>query len=123
MTSQGLTTGAKPGIGVGVGLFALIVISFIAFFALRRRRRNCDSVPTASNLRRDGIGEMEDQDVDHAMRRSYLYGRWRSEVDSKNRAREPHGRDVRVVERPPRELDGLSDIYRSRQYERWIPCA
>lgn len=111
-TSQALTRGAKAGIGVGVSLFALIVVALVAFFALRRRRGNRSSVPAGLNPHRDGLGEMEDQDTDHATRRWYLHGRWRSEADSKTQTGEPQAGNVRVVEGPPRELDGATNIYR-----------
>jgi hypothetical protein len=48
-SSPGLSTGAKAGIGVGVGLAALFVIAGVLLFCLRRRKRGlAESSPDSS---------------------------------------------------------------------------
>jgi hypothetical protein len=101
-----LSEGVKAGIGIGAILGAALLIGIgviITIFFLRRRRHK--TLPTTLSL--DGIAtpETEDQDATLATRKWYLGGQWRSEVEVKNEVGELEGRNVRVVGKPPVELD------------------
>lgn len=54
-SSGGLSTGAKAGIGVGVSVAALAVIALVAFFLVRRRRKQRQYVATKGPHQAAGV--------------------------------------------------------------------
>jgi hypothetical protein len=97
---DGLSTGTKVGLGVGVAFAAALVGGLLVFWCLRRYRK-------AATTEEPGavIPEMEDQDHTHTKRKWYFGGRWRSEVDARPTQSELDSRAVHVVPGPPAELE------------------
>lgn len=100
--TKGLSTGAKAGIGVGVvlGVAALIGASII-WWCLRRRRK----APEATEPETRETAELEDHDNILAGRKWFLHGRWRNETAAEERQNELDSKTVNVVPGPPVELD------------------
>jgi len=94
---DGLSTGAKIGIGLGAAVAAALVGGLLIFWCLRRRRevRANDVV----------IPEMEDQDFTKSQRRWYLGGGWRNEVDAQATQNELDSKPVHELHQPPAELE------------------
>jgi len=92
--AQGLTTGAKIGISLGTifGLLLLAALGFYFFYA--RKRRAAAVAAAAENTQPDRaeegeyVPEMEDQDHEHASRKLFAQGRWRSEADAAQKVSE-----------------------------------
>jgi hypothetical protein len=100
-TSNGLVTGARVGIGVGVALAAIIVGVLIVFWCLKRRRKAAATTSAPDIV----IPEMEDQDYFHSQRKWFFGGRWRNEVDAQAAQSELDSKTVHVVPGPPAELE------------------
>jgi hypothetical protein len=116
-TSNGLSTAAKAGIGVGAVLVAAIIVLIMAILRIRRRRKH------ASTMQQSSIAEMEDQDQNGTQRKWFFGGKWRNEIhadvvnevhaesiqnelDSTVVQNELDSRHVHIVPGPPAELDG-----------------
>jgi hypothetical protein len=87
----GLSTGAKAGIGAGVGLAGLLItLTFIGIVLLHRRKRSDPNMPEMTG---------------HSLGlKRFLGGKWRSEVEGRSEPVEIDSRGVRVVGGPPVEL-------------------
>lgn len=99
--SNGLSIGAKAGIGAGVVFGAAIIGMAIIVLYMRRRRKVDTAVQDPS------IPEMEDQDQSHSERKWFLGGKWRSEAHSEAQQNELDSKTVHVVLAPPVELEAL----------------
>jgi hypothetical protein len=100
-TSNGISTGAKAGVGIGVALAAVIVGGLIIFWCLKRRRKPAATTNALDTV----IPEMEDQDYSHSQRKWFFGGRWRNEVDAQAAQNELDSKTVHVVPGPPAELE------------------
>lgn len=104
--SNGLSTSAKAGIGVGVAVSSLMALALAALLILRRVRKRRNNDISSENF--DVTPEIEDQDATLATRKWYLRGRWRSEVEAKNKPSELDAGGAETIERPPVELESSS---------------
>ena len=61
VTKNGLSTGAKAGIGIGAALGALAILGLIAWMALRmrRRRRGTESIAQLGGRELEPVGELD----------------------------------------------------------------
>ena len=105
-TSEGLTTIAQVGIGVGVALAAISVGGSIVFWCLKRRRKAAATISAPDIV----IPEMEDQDYSYSQRKWFFGGRWRNEVDVQAAQSELDSKTVHVVPGPPAELEAREPV-------------
>ena len=75
------------------------------FLYLKRRNKRTKGATTTEEDPGSPAQELEDQDREHADRKWFLEGNWRSEVRTENPSRELDSRAVNVVPGPPVELD------------------
>ena len=100
--APGLSTGAKVGIGVGAALGVLTVIIATVMLCLKKRRKTKTQAAPLDYT----VAEMEDQDQDHAKKKWWTGGKWRSEATAEAEKQELDPKTVHVVPGPPAELDG-----------------
>ena len=96
--SDGLSTGAKAGIGVGVSLGTVLLIAALVLYLIQRSAKTKE--------RNTAMAELEDPQTTNSRKRWFLGGRWRNEagVDGSTK-HELDSRAVNVVSGPPAELD------------------
>lgn len=97
---EGLSTGAKAGLGAGIALTLVALGVVVGFLLIRRQRKH------ATSSRELVIPEMEDQDQDHAGRKWFYGGKWRSEIQAVHEQNELDSKTVHIVPGPPAELVG-----------------
>lgn len=97
--SDGLSIGAKAGIGVGAVFGSLLIGGAALLYFSKRKRRQ--TTPTRAGV---DVAEMEDQDQALASKKWYLFGKWRNEHAGEERRHELDSKSVNVVPGPPVEL-------------------
>lgn len=100
--APGLNTGAKFGIGIGAALVVLTIVIATVMLCLKKRRKVKNQAAPPGFT----IAEMGDQDEDHAKKKWWAGGKWRSEATAEAEKQELDSKTVHVVPGPPAELDG-----------------
>lgn len=109
---QGLSPGEKAGVSLGTifgVIFAALGFFFLYTRMYRKGAKTKDEKSQPGTVEKGGeVAEMEDQDQQHALRKWFFGGVWRSEADASPKPVEMDAGTYNHAVAPPVELDGRS---------------